>query len=106
MSWFYRLPDYGQHSAFAALLFGLVAIPLALVGEGLLACLLGPWPGILFFWGREHRDAEVRNPTLFDKVWALNPLVWPEDSKSDFFWPVGTNAILLALSLVAHWRLS
>jgi hypothetical protein len=91
----WRLPDHVQHSIVAAGWMAVVGLPWWLLGLSLPA-VAGALVGIAFFYGREARDAENADPSLYDRIAVLWPPNWHRDMRSDFYWPLASNSVLAA----------
>lgn len=94
---FFKLPDWLQHALFAALV---------MVATGLIWTILlgsnGHWAGALagiaLYYGREHRDAENADPSLYDNPKSLAFWKWRKDQLTDFLAPLAGNTGLALLA--------
>jgi hypothetical protein len=96
MRWLWTLPDGIQHSIIAAAVMIGFGVPFWLLGipyPGPLGALLG----IVWFHGREVADADSVNRALLDNFRVVFPWYWHKDSRTDFYWPLGTNTALAFL---------
>jgi hypothetical protein len=92
----WRLPDWAQHSVIAAGWMLAVGLPWWVLGWSHPA-IAGALVGIAFYYGREARDAENADPSLYDRLAVLWPGNWHRDMRSDFLWPLATNGALAAV---------
>lgn len=89
MKWFYKLPDWVQHGLFGAAIMGVMSLVTWNVWLGWVA-------GVFFYYGREHRDSEIINPNLYDRVKGLFFWNWSGDSITDLLAPVAVCSIIAA----------
>lgn len=96
MKWLWMLPDHAQHSVVAAMWMAVYGVPWWLLGWSHPA-VVGGLAGMMFYYGREARDAENANPALYDNIKVLWPPNWGRDMQLDFYWPVVSNTVLIVL---------
>ena len=87
LAWFFKLKDWQQHIVAALGIQAAYAAGFAIAGHWLLGLFVGAIAATHQFFGRENRDAENADPSLYDSLRGLWPPNWRADMRSDFYRP-------------------